>query len=170
MKQPVISITLLCLLLSACTSAPTTTPSLQSTRTPEPTSTPTLTLSPMPSLTPLPSSTRAATLIPSTVPTPSQKSPFDENAILKISVFKSGQIKIEDKEISLQDLEVLLAALAQKNGMVWYYREAAQGEPPSQAMEVIKLVVKYRLPISLSSKPDFSDYVDDKGNSVPRKK
>jgi len=30
-------------------------------------------------------------------------------------------------------------------------------------MAVVKLVVKYKLPISMSSKPDFSDYVDESG-------
>lgn len=95
---------------------------------------------------------------------------FDDNEILKISVFKSGEIKIDTKVVSLQELDELLTAHAQKNGVVWYYREAGQQEPPPQAMEVLKLVVKHKRPISLSSKPDFSDTIDANGNSVPRKK
>jgi hypothetical protein len=36
-------------------------------------------------------------------------------------------------------------------------------------MAVVELVVKHRLPISMSTKPDFSDYVDGDGTSRPRK-
>jgi len=95
---------------------------------------------------------------------------FNENEILKISVSKSGEICVENKAVSLQELDALLATNAQKNGVVWYYREAAQEEPPPQAMEAINLVIKHKRPISLSSKPDFSDTIDENGNSKPRKK
>lgn len=95
---------------------------------------------------------------------------FNENEILKISVFKSGEIYVENKTFTLQELDGLLAANAQKNGAVWYYREAAQGEPPPQAMEAINLVIKHKRPISMSSKPDFSDTIDENGHSKPRKK
>jgi hypothetical protein len=49
-----------------------------------------------------------------------------------------------------------------------YYRENARSEAGSEAMSVIDLVVKYGLPISLSSKSDFSDYIDANGQSQPR--
>jgi hypothetical protein len=42
---------------------------------------------------------------------------------------------------------------------VWYYREAAGHEPPPIAMQVIQEIVSARLPIRLSSKPDYSDSV-----------
>jgi hypothetical protein len=38
-----------------------------------------------------------------------------------------------------------------------------------QAIEAFKLIVESKLPISLSTKSDFSDYVDEKGQSLPRK-
>ena len=41
-----------------------------------------------------------------------------------------------------------------------YYRENPAQEPPPSAMAAVKLVIKYRLPVSFSSKPDFSDTVD----------
>jgi hypothetical protein len=37
-----------------------------------------------------------------------------------------------------------------------------------RAIEIVKLVVAHKLPISLSSKPDFSDYIDDEGHSHPQ--
>jgi hypothetical protein len=52
--------------------------------------------------------------------------------------------------------------------VVWYHRENPAGEPPPQGTAVIQLIIKHRLPVSMSTKPDFSDYVDDKGVSRPR--
>jgi hypothetical protein len=95
---------------------------------------------------------------------------FNENEILKVSVFKSGEIRADDKVVSLEQIDALLAVNARKNGVVWYYREGGQGEPKPVAMEVIKLIIKHKRPISMSSKPDFSDSIDEKGNSRPRKK
>ena len=40
--------------------------------------------------------------------------------------------------------------------------------PPPQGQAVIQLIIKHQLPVSMSTKPDFSDYVDDKGVSRPR--
>jgi hypothetical protein len=52
--------------------------------------------------------------------------------------------------------------------VVWYYREGAGAELPPEAKQVMKLVVDNKLPVSLCTKPDFSDYVDGKGVSHPR--
>jgi hypothetical protein len=81
MKRLTISIALICLLLSACTSAPTATP-IPPTRTPEPTNTTTFTLSPIPSSTPVPTSMRTATLMPTNTPTRTPtRTPFDYSKI-----------------------------------------------------------------------------------------
>ena len=94
---------------------------------------------------------------------------YDLNAVLKISVLKSGKILADGNKVSVEDLEPLLAANAQKRGVVWYYREAGQEEPPPQATQVIQLVIKHKRPIRMSSKPDFSDAIDKKGNSTLKK-
>jgi hypothetical protein len=88
--------------------------------------------------------------------------------IAKISVFATGEVLLNGTPTTLQALDAALTQLDQSGGVVWYYRQAAESDPPSQAMEVIKLVVKHRLPISMSTKPHFSDTVDAGGNSVPR--
>ena len=88
--------------------------------------------------------------------------------VLKISVLKSGKIFSEGREISLADLDKELQGLQQKKGVIWYYREAGEEEPPPSAMEVIQLVVQHELPIRLSSKPDFSDFVDEHGQIKTR--
>ena len=96
------------------------------------------------------------------------RAPFDKGEVLKISVYKSGEIRVGDKTVSGQDLDGLLAANARKNGVVWYYREAGEEEAPPQATEVITLIMKHKRPVSMSSKPDFSDTIDASGNSLPR--
>jgi hypothetical protein len=65
-------------------------------------------------------------------------------------------------------IEAELIKLKKDNGSLWYFRESSLTGPPPQAKEVIDLVLKYKLPISFSSKPDFSDYIDEDGHSIPR--
>lgn len=88
--------------------------------------------------------------------------------ILKVSVLVSGAVLLDGEPTSLEELGARLESLKADRPVVWYYREAAGAEPPPEAMQVMKLVVDKRLPISLCSKPDFSDYVDRKGVSHPR--
>ena len=91
-----------------------------------------------------------------------------ESPILKVSVLVSGAVLLDGEPVSLEELGARLERLKADRPVIWYYREAAGGEPPAEAMQVMKLVVDHRLPISLCSKPDFSDYVDRKGVSHPR--
>jgi len=89
-------------------------------------------------------------------------------SILKLSVLASGAVLLDGEEVSLDQLRERIEAQNAARPVIWYYREASEGEPPPEAMQVMKLVVDNRLPISLCSKPDFSDYVDRKGVSHPR--
>jgi hypothetical protein len=93
----------------------------------------------------------------------------DKNPVLRISVLASGKVLVDGKESSLAEVKKALGKARSQKAVVWYHRESGKGEPPQQAMEVIKLVIENNLPISMSSKPDFSDYIDDKGQSHPRK-
>ena len=71
---------------------------------------------------------------------------YNTEAVLKISVLKSGEILADGNRVSLMKLGSLLTDNAQKNGVVWYYREAGKEEPPPQAMNVIKLVIEHNRP------------------------
>ena len=51
---------------------------------------------------------------------------------------------------------------------VWYYRENPAADPPPNAMAVLDLVMRSRVPISMSSRPDFSDYIDENGSAHER--
>ena len=97
-------------------------------------------------------------------------SALDSSPSLKVSVLKNGKILADGKETTLSDLDRAFTELKQIGGTVWYYREAGQEEPPPQAMEVIKLVADKSLPVTLSSKPDFSDFIGEDGQSHQRKK
>jgi hypothetical protein len=68
-------------------------------------------------------------------------------------------------------MEALESALqdAEATGMqVWYYRDNPAAQPSSEAFEVFKRIVSHNVPVSLSSRPDFSDYIDEHGNSKQR--
>jgi len=87
---------------------------------------------------------------------------------LKVSVLSNGSVLLEGRPATLADLDAALAQTQKAKGQVWYYRETARGEPPAVSAHVIRRVAALKLPISLSSKPDFSDWVDAKGVSRPR--
>jgi hypothetical protein len=90
-------------------------------------------------------------------------------SILKIRVFQTGQLEVAGEVSDLAQLDRRLKGLKEKKGTVWYYRENGQEKPPQVAMQVIELVIASKNPIVLSSKPDFSDIVDDQGKSKPKK-
>lgn len=88
--------------------------------------------------------------------------------ILKLSALASGAILLDGEPIEMDVLDQKLAAADRQRTAIWYYRESAANEPTPEARAVIQLVIKHKLPISMSSLPDFSDYVDAKGVSHPR--
>ncbi len=88
--------------------------------------------------------------------------------VLKLSALASGEILLDGKPIQLDALDQALQAADKESTGVWYYREAAGQEPHPSVKAAIQLVIKHKLRISLSSKSDFSDYVDAKGVSHPR--
>jgi hypothetical protein len=89
--------------------------------------------------------------------------------VVKISVLSNGDILEDDHKVTFEQIATRLKEAKAANGAVWYYREAAGNDPPANAMKVMKLVVENRLPITLSTKPDFSDFVDMDGKAHPRK-
>src|SRR5262249_36959607 len=93
---------------------------------------------------------------------------FNESVVGKVAVMKSGVISFNGEIITLEQLRGELADIKSKNGIIWYYREAAHGVGPPIAAQVIKLVIENRLPISFSTEPDYSNFVDAGGTVKPR--
>ena len=80
-------------------------------------------------------------------------------AILKVSVLADGSLLLNGNATTLPGLSGALQS-AQPGDVVWYYRENAAADGPPIALEVMKLIAGRRLPIRLSTKPDFSDTVE----------
>jgi hypothetical protein len=81
----------------------------------------------------------------------------------------SGDIFVNDKRVcTIAELKNKLNEIKCLHGAVWYYRENSSHSPHEVADEVFGLVMSLEMPISLSTKPDFSDWVDANGNSYPR--
>ena len=88
---------------------------------------------------------------------------------ITISVLSTGKVLLDGKDSTVAEVRRSLKNASAKSSTVWYYRESGKGEPPPQAIEVFKIIVESKLPVSLSTKPDFSDYVDEKGQSRLRR-
>jgi hypothetical protein len=111
---------------------------------------------------------------PAPPPAPSSASPSNSGGlkasgpILRIAVSRDGVVTADGAPITVDELSGKLKDLAAKKGGVFYYREAAQEKPHPTATKVITAVVEHQLPVSLSSKPDYSDVIDKDGQSKPR--
>jgi hypothetical protein len=90
------------------------------------------------------------------------------DVVARVSVLATGKLLLNGSPTDLMELDKEFQSLKANGGSVLYYREAGQSEPPPEAMSVIELVVKYKLPVSMSTKADFSDYVDENGQPHER--
>lgn len=88
--------------------------------------------------------------------------------LAKISVLRSGQVMLNGRPAGLATIEAEYRRLQRIAwGIVWYYREDSQ-PPRIGADKAFDAAMKHHLPVSVSSKPDFSDYIDGSGVSRPR--
>jgi hypothetical protein len=87
---------------------------------------------------------------------------------LKIAVMSDGRITVDGNPATLDSLRVSLKRLAEQKGVVWYYREAGQAEAPPEATAIMQAVIENRLPIRLSSLPDFSDAIGPDGRPITK--
>jgi len=84
--------------------------------------------------------------------------PTADSPFVKVFVTKTGEITVDGKPATINELEVALAALAQKNGVVLYGREAPdEKDPHPMVKNVLNVVIKNRLPIRLCTRNDCSD-------------
>lgn len=74
--------------------------------------------------------------------------------IAKVKVDRAGRIYLNGTPTTIENLRREFTRLAASNGVVWYHREDPAGEPPPEAMEVIKAITDARLPVKLVEK-DF---------------
>ncbi len=90
-------------------------------------------------------------------------------ASIRIAVLKSGEVRADGAPTSFSELDRRLEVIARDHGIVRYYREDGVSSPlPRQdqaILGVLNLVIQHKLPVQLSSKPDFSDTVDLSGQA-----
>jgi hypothetical protein len=92
----------------------------------------------------------------------------DAEPVARVTVTASGAVLLDGRPTTLPALDARLRSLKAAGGAVWYHRENPAAEPPPQGNAVVQMIIKHRLPVSMSSRPDFSDWIDDKGVSRPR--
>ena len=88
--------------------------------------------------------------------------------ILKVAVFADGRLTVDEKPSTVDELRDSLARIREQGGAVWYYREAGQEEPPPIVLQVMGALADAKVPIRLSSKPDYSDTIGPDGVSRPQ--
>ena len=75
---------------------------------------------------------------------------------IKININKTGKIIVDRKEISLENLRSKLLRLKERGGVVFYYRENPEKDPPQKALDVMRLITEIQLPVKLCTLPDCS--------------
>ena len=80
--------------------------------------------------------------------------------VLKITVLTSGVVLIDGERTMVPLLEPELVALKARGGEVWYFREGDQPYPGPSGLTVFALLIKHRVPTSVSELADFSDLVE----------
>ena len=87
---------------------------------------------------------------------------------IKIGLLASGAILFDGQPADLAELDSRLSQANRSQDQVLYYEEDLGQDGSLHSVEIVKLVIKHRLAINLSTKADFSDYVDQFGHSHPR--
>jgi len=94
--------------------------------------------------------------------------PRSEGVVAKVRVDRRGGITLDGEPVSLEALREAFARLRSMQGAVWYYREPGGADAPADVLAVVRAVVDAKLPISISSKQDFSDVVLPDGTTRAR--
>jgi hypothetical protein len=87
---------------------------------------------------------------------------------IKVGLLASGEILLDGRPVDLVQLGSRLLEANASQDQVVYYKEDAGQDRSVQSMEIIKLVMKHKLAISLSTNGDLADYVDRFSQTQPR--
>ena len=88
--------------------------------------------------------------------------------LIHVQALRSGVIKVDGSPVTPSGLSTALAQIKAKKGAVLYDREGPNQEPTDRQLEAFKEIISASVPLSLSSKPDFSDVIQPDGSSRPR--
>ena len=89
--------------------------------------------------------------------------------VMQISVLASGTVLLNRQIATIPEVKRALSRAKARRQNIWFYREGGKGDPAAAAIELFKFIVENQLPVSISSRADFADYLDAEGRSQPRK-
>src|SRR5262245_50435710 len=95
-------------------------------------------------------------------------SPGTLTTVLKVAVKTDGTVLVDGVACDLGKLDIKLGSLAVNKGEVWFYRENMRSEPHPVVNAIMDKIIKNGVRLSVSTKPDFSDYIDAEGVVHPR--
>jgi len=79
---------------------------------------------------------------------------WEANGIAKVKVVENGQIYLNRKPVSLDELGDEFARMKNLNGVVWYYRLSQSQAAEASGVAIMKKVTEYRLPVKLCATND----------------
>jgi len=92
--------------------------------------------------------------------------------VIYVAIASNGAVAVDGNTVDPLKINETLATLQPSSKFVLYYRENAlvepQGDDLKRTHRILDAMMRLRLPISLSTKSDYSDSVDQDGNSRPR--
>jgi hypothetical protein len=92
------------------------------------------------------------------------KAPVADSTYVKVYVSKTGEIALDGKAATLDEVGNAFSDLAKKNGVVLYTRDSPElFEPHPIANKIMDLVAQNRLPLRLCMKKDFTDAIGPDG-------
>ncbi len=89
-------------------------------------------------------------------------------ACATVWVSSRGELELNGKPGDLGRVDTAFLELAKRHGVVVYAREAARDVPHPVVLKVMDLIGKHELPVSMSTKRDFSDVLGPDGRPKPR--
>ncbi len=100
------------------------------------------------------------------------RAPASCRGVIYVSALKDGTAKVNGKPVALENFGRTLENLKPSAKYIFYYRQDAGAAPAgkqwTEIRTILDAIMRLHLPVSLSTKPDFSDTVDGAGNSHPR--
>jgi hypothetical protein len=94
---------------------------------------------------------------------------------MEVAVHADGRVTADGREATLEALQQSLSELKRNHGSVLYYREGANyghggagSKAHPKAVLFVRAIFDAHVPVSVSSKPDFSDVVLPDGTTKPR--
>jgi hypothetical protein len=79
--------------------------------------------------------------------------------VLRVYVDNLGAITADGQITTLPDLDKKMQELKNKEGIIYYSRDNAIGDPPKESMQVMDIIVKYKLPVKFFTDKTFTQVV-----------